>query len=187
VSCRACRTVRACKRLLRSVSALTRLRAMCPATAALFIATGLLQGTPDRTRFRCATCAKCARRAASIWFVRNRQIVRAFKKRRQRGRLRHPALKDKTYAKVCELALPMVPLVGWMMLQFHFWAPEAEFHCADRLHSAAWALILPSCFLGAPLPPFPDRAAWTDGALLLRQARASAACCRARHTTPSFT
>ena len=123
---------------------------MCPATAALFIATGLLQGAPDRTRFRCATCAKCARRAASIWFVRNRQIVRAFKKRRQRGRLRHPALKDKTYAKVCELALPMVPLVGWMMLQFHFWAPEAEFHCADRLHSAAWALILPSCFLGAP-------------------------------------
>ena len=90
----------------------------------------------------------------------DRQIVRAFKKRRQRGRLRHPALKDKTYAKVCELALPMVPLVGWMMLQFHFWAPEAEFHCADRLHSAAWALILPSCFLGAPpLPPAADRAA----------------------------
>ena len=98
--------------------------------AVLFILTGLLLG--------------------GSWFVRNRQLVRAFKKRRQRGRLRHPALKDKQWAKWMEVVLPVLPLVGWLLLQTRFWTPRAEFHCNDTLHVAVAWLVLPTCIF-APL------------------------------------
>jgi hypothetical protein len=92
--------------------------------AVLFIVTGLL--------------------LASLWFVRNRQLVRAFKKRRQRGRVRHPALQDKQWAKLSEVLLPLLPVAGWLLLQARFWSEWAEFHCSDDIHYAAAWLVVPT-------------------------------------------
>lgn len=100
------------------------LHAFAYVCSALFILTGLL--------------------LASIWFVRNRQLVRAFKKRRQRGRVRHPALRDKVWAKWAEILLPLLPVIGWVMLQSRFWSSWSEFHCGDDIHAAAGWVILPT-------------------------------------------
>ena len=81
---------------------------------------------------------------ASMWFVRNRQLVHAFKKRRQRGRVRHPALKDKQWAKCSEILLPILPVTGWLLLQSRFWSTWAEFHCGDDIHAVAGWIIVPT-------------------------------------------
>ena len=111
--------------------------------AVLFIVTGLL--------------------LASLWFVRNRQLVRAFKKRRQRGSVRHPRLMDKRWAKVSDqIVLPALPVIGWLLLQSKFWSSWAEFHCGDDIHAAAGWLIVPTWVLApafcCALPCFTNNA-----------------------------